>query len=168
MTVAKKTTTKTTTAKKATTKKVATKKTAPKKISTELPEEVKLATQILFDLRAQNVQSIDLRGIKDVTDFFLVATCESEAQMQAILNELNKEFKANKFNRKGVEYKEGVRWAIFDAGLDLMVHLFEEEKREEISLDKLYSDGIVSVLEEKNFVKKTTTKKRKAEEDDLI
>ena len=138
------------------------------KMQQELPEVIKLGANILFELRAQDVQLMDLRGIKDVTDFFLVATCESEAQMQAILNELNKEFKANKFNRKGVEYKEGVRWAIFDAGLDLMVHLFEAEKREDISLDKLYSDGIVSVLEEKNFVKKTTTKKRKAEEDDLI
>ena len=60
----------------------------------DLPESVTIGASILFELRAQNVQLIDLRGIKDVTDFFLVATCESEAQMQAILNELRKEFKA--------------------------------------------------------------------------
>ena len=105
----------------------------------ELPQSVQIGASILFELRAQNVQLIDLRGIKDVTDYFLVATCESEAQMQAILNELRKEFKANKLPSVGVEYKEGVRWAVFDAGLDLMVHLFEEEKRNEISLDRLYA-----------------------------
>lgn len=125
----------------------------------DLPESIKLGASILFELRAQDVQLIDLRGIKDVTDYFLIATCESEAQMQAILNEFRKEFKANKLPAVGVEYKEGVRWAVFDAGLDLMVHLFEEEKRAEISLDRLYSDGVISTLDEKDFVKKSTTKK---------
>ena len=133
---------------------------------TDLPESVNIGASILFELRAQNVQLIDLRGIKDVTDFFLVATCESEAQMQAILNELRKEFKANKLPSVGVEYKEGVRWAVFDAGLDLMVHLFEEEKRNEISLDRLYADGKIETLDENDFVKKTT--KKKSSEDELV
>ncbi|MBO7512274.1 ribosome silencing factor [Fibrobacter sp. UWB10] len=133
---------------------------------TDLPESVNIGASILFELRAQNVQLIDLRGIKDVTDFFLVATCESEAQMQAILNELRKEFKANKLPSVGVEYKEGVRWAVFDAGLDLMVHLFEEEKRNEISLDRLYADGKIENLDENDFVKKTS--KKKSSEDELV
>ena len=132
----------------------------------ELPQSVQVGASILFELRAQNVQLIDLRGIKDVTDYFLVATCESEAQMQAILNELRKEFKANKLPSVGVEYKEGVRWAVFDAGLDLMVHLFEEEKRNEISLDRLYADGKIETLDENDFVKKTT--KKKSSEDELV
>ena len=132
----------------------------------ELPQSVQMGASILFELRAQNVQLIDLRGIKDVTDYFLVATCESEAQMQAILNELRKEFKANKLPSVGVEYKEGVRWAVFDAGLDLMIHLFEEEKRNEISLDRLYADGQIETLDENDFVKKTT--KKKSSEDELV
>ena len=132
----------------------------------DLPESVQIGASILFELRAQNVQLMDLRGIKDVTDYFLVATCESEAQMQAILNELRKEFKANKLPSVGVEYKEGVRWAVFDAGLDLMVHLFEEEKRAEIALDRLYADGKIEALEEADFVKKTT--KKKSSEDELV
>ena len=70
----------------------------------ELPEAVSLAASILFQLRAETVELMDLRGIKDVTDFFLVATCESEAQMQAILNELTKEFKARKLSSLGVEW----------------------------------------------------------------
>ena len=132
----------------------------------DLPQSVQIGAGILFELRAQNVQLMDLRGIKDVTDYFLVATCESEAQMQAILNELRKEFKANKLPSVGVEYKEGVRWAVFDAGLDLMVHLFEEEKRNEISLDRLYADGKIEELNEADFVKKTS--KKKSSEDALV
>ena len=129
----------------------------------DLPESVQIGASILFELRAQNVQLIDLRGIKDVTDFFLVATCESEAQMQ--LNELRKEFKAAGLPSVGVEYKEGVRWAVFDAGLDLMVHLFEEEKRNEISLDRLYADGQIVELDENDFVK---TNDKKADDNELV
>ena len=118
----------------------------------DMTEPVKLGAGILFELRAQNVQLIDLRGVKNEADYFLIATCESEAQMQAILNEFIKEFKARKLHYVGVEYKEGVRWAIFDAGLDLMVHLFEEEKRNEISFERLYADGKIMNLDEQDFV----------------
>ena len=59
-----------------------------------------------------------------------------------------------------------MRWAVFDAGFDLIVQLFEEGKRDELALDKLYSDAPITELEEKNFIQKTT-KKAKAK-DDLI
>ena len=64
-----------------------------------------------------------------------------------------------------MEYKEGVRWAVFDAGLDLMVHLFEEEKRGEISLDRLYADGKIVELDENDFVKTTD---KKADDNELV
>ena len=132
----------------------------------DLSETVKLGAEILFELRAQNVQLIDLRGVKNEADYFLIANCESEAQMQAILNELTKEFKARKLHFIGVEYKEGVRWAIFDAGLDLMVHLFEEEKRNDISFERLYADGKITNLDEQDFVRETV--KKSGDDNELI
>ena len=132
----------------------------------DFSETVKLGASILFELRAQNVQLIDLRGIKNEADYFLIATCESEAQMQAILNEFTKEFKARKLHFVGVEYKEGVRWAIFDAGLDLMVHLFEEEKRSEISFDRLYADGKLMNLDEHDFIREDA--KKSGDDNELI
>lgn len=170
-TAAKKTAEKKTTVKKATVKKAAAvkkapvKKAAPKKEA--YTEAVKNAAEILFQLRAQNLQLIDLRGVSDTSDFMIIATCESEAQMQAILDELNKEFKHQGLQHR-TEYKPGInmRWAVFDAGFDLMIQLFEETKREELAFDKLYSDAKITDLEEKNFVK-TKAKKAKVE-DELI
>ena len=173
----KKAVVKKTAAKKAAPKKAAPKKATPKKIVKKvsakpavktvpatpkkeaLPEAVQFSAEILFAFRTQKVQLIDLRGINDVADFFLVATCESEAQMQTILNELSKEYKARGLATNGFEYKEGVDWAVFDAGLDLMVHLFEQKKREEIGLDVLYRDGHVTDLDEKDFVKEKANTK---------
>jgi ribosome-associated protein len=47
-----------------------------------------------------------------------------------------------------------------------MVHLFEEEKRNEIALDRLYADGQIETLDENDFVKKTS--KKKSSEDELV
>lgn len=173
--VAKKTTAKKTVEKKATVKKTAEKKVTTKATAVKkaLPkqevyaEAVKTAAEILFELRAQNLQLLDLRGVSETSDFMIIATCESEAQMQAILDELSKEFKHQGMQHR-TEYKPGInmRWAAFDAGFDLMIQLFEETKREELAFDKLYSDAKIINLEEKNFVK-TKAKKAKVE-DELI
>ena len=151
--------------KKSTEKKPAVKKAAVKKVA--YTESVSNAAKILFELRAQKLQLIDLRGISETADFMIIATCESEAQMQAILTELSKTFKHQGLPQR-TEYKPGInmRWAVFDAGFDLMVQLFEESKRKELAFDKLYSDAKVTDLDEKNFVKKAT-KKAKAD-DELI
>ena len=151
--------------KKSTGKKPAVKKAAVKKVA--YTESVSNAAKILFELRAQKLQLIDLRGISETADFMIIATCESEAQMQAILTELSKTFKHQGLPHR-TEYKPGInmRWAVFDAGFDLMVQLFEESKRKELAFDKLYSDAKVTDLDEKNFVKKAT-KKAKAD-DELI
>ena len=151
--------------KESTEKKPAVKKAAVKKVA--YTESVSNAAKILFELRAQKLQLIDLRGISETADFMIIATCESEAQMQAILTELSKTFKHQGLPHR-TEYKPGInmRWAVFDAGFDLMVQLFEESKRKELAFDKLYSDAKVTDLDEKNFVKKAT-KKAKAD-DELI
>lgn len=160
-----------TTAKKTPTPKAKTTQAAPKTKASEskatYPESVRNSARILFELRAQRLELIDLRGISETADFMLVSTCESEAQMQAILDELSKEFKANKLPHR-TEYKPGInmRWAVFDAGFDLMVQLFEEEKREELAFDKLYADAPISLLEEKDFIQ-AKQKKAKAE-DELV
>ncbi len=164
-TVEKKATVKKTAEKKVTTKATAVKKALPKK--EVYAEAVKTAAEILFELRAQNLQLLDLRGVSETSDFMIIATCESEAQMQAILDELSKEFKHQGMQHR-TEYKPGInmRWAAFDAGFDLMIQLFEETKREELAFDKLYSDAKIINLEEKNFVK-IKAKKAKVE-DELI
>jgi len=117
---------------------------------TDLVPSVELSARILFRLRAEKVQLIDLRGKSDVADFFLIGTCASEAQMQAILTALHREFKTAHLDSLGVEYRAGVRWAVFD-GVDCMVHLFEDKAREEYSLDRLWRDGAITELAASDF-----------------
>ncbi len=143
-----------------TVKKAATKKSTRKAAYTEA---VQMAATILFELRALNLELLDLQGVSETSDFMLLATCESEAQMQAILDALSKDFKARKMPYR-TEYKPGInmRWAVFDAGFDLIVQLFEESKRKELAFDRLYGDAKIAKLEEKDFIR-TKAKKVKIE-----
>jgi ribosome-associated protein len=117
------------------------------------PASVKIGAQILFELNAENVELLDMRKLSSVVDWYLVGTCESSAQMQAILDELQKAYKAAGGEPASIEYKELTRWAVLDAG-DIMVHLFEETRRAEIALDSLWSSANKIELNSSDFTKK--------------
>ena len=121
-------------------------------MKTDFPASVSIGAAVLFELSAENVQLLDLRGLQGtVVDWFLVGTCDSSAQMQAILGELQKAYKVAGGEPASIEYKEQSRWAVLDAG-DIMVHLFEESRREEISLDALWSKAEKSDLDASDFI----------------
>jgi len=121
------------------------------------PASVKLGAQVLFELRAEDVELLNLQGLSGVVDWYLVGTCESSAQMQAILNELQKAYKQAGGEPAKIEYKEQTRWAVLDAG-DIMVHLFEAERRAEIALEELWSKAKRAALAPEDFVAKKKTK----------
>lgn len=121
------------------------------------PDSVNIGAQVLFELRTENVELLDLRSISGVVDWFLVGTCESSAQMQAILGELKKAYKIAGGDNAKIEYKDLTRWAVLDAG-DIMVHLFEQSRREEIALEELWKKGKIIPLAAEDFATKKKTK----------
>ncbi|MCL2282285.1 MAG: ribosome silencing factor [Fibromonadales bacterium] len=120
------------------------------------PASVKLGAQVLFELNAENIELLDLRKLSGVVDWYLVASCESSAQMQAILNELQKIYKQAGGEPASVEYKEQTRWAVLDGG-DIMVHLFEQSRREEIALDDLWSKAKKIALAAEDFASRSAS-----------
>jgi len=117
------------------------------------PASVKIGAQVLFELDAENVELLDLRKLSGVVDWYLVGSCESSAQMLAILSELQKTYKQAGGEPASIEYKELTRWAVLDAG-DIMVHLFEQSRREEIALDELWNKAKKIELAKEDFAKK--------------
>jgi len=122
----------------------------------KFPASIQIGAQVLFELKTENVELLDLRKLSSVVDWYLVGTCESTAQMQAILSELQKAYKLSGGEPAKIEYKELTRWAVLDAG-DIMVHLFEQSRREEIALDELWSKAKKTLLAEEDFAQKKKT-----------
>ena len=99
------------------------------------------AARVAEETRGTDVRVLDLRGLTDVFDYFVVATGSSRRQMHAMADEIEKAVKRDLHDRKrgGEGYEEG-RWIVLDYG-DVMVHLFDAEARGYWDLEGLWSDA---------------------------
>jgi ribosome-associated protein len=97
------------------------------------------AARVAEESRGTDVRVLDLRGITEVFDYFVVATGSSRRQLHAIADEIEKVVKAELKDRKrgGEGYTEG-RWIVLDYG-DVMVHLFDADAREYWDIEHLWS-----------------------------
>ena len=106
------------------------------------------AAELAREKKAEDLVLLDLRPLGAVTDFFLLASGNSETQTKAIadhiLEELGKEG-IKPWHREGVENR---RWILLDY-VDVVVHVFHHETRAYYLLDRLWGDaGRVPLPEE--------------------
>lgn len=99
------------------------------------------AAEILDDLKLEEITMLDLRGVTDFTDFFIVATARSRTQMQAAVHRLVEGLKEVGLRPFSPPEDESPKWSVIDYG-DFVVHLFEEEARRHYRLEELWGDAI--------------------------
>jgi len=97
------------------------------------------AARVAEETRGTDVRVLDLRGLTDVFDYFVLATGTSRRQLHAMADEIEQVMKKEMHDtRRGSEgYEEG-RWIVLDYG-DVVVHLFDAESREYWDLEQLWS-----------------------------
>ncbi len=97
------------------------------------------AARVADETRGTDVHVLDLRGLTDVFDYFVVATGASRRQLHAMADEIEQVMKKEMHDtRRGVEGYEDGRWIVIDYG-DVVVHLFDAESREYWDLENLWS-----------------------------
>ena len=99
------------------------------------------------DRKAGNIVVLDLRGISTFTDYFVICSATSEPQLKAISSSIREQIR-ERFERKPIS-EDGYpasQWIILDYG-DVIVHLFQGEKREFYALESLWSDAKRVTLE---------------------
>jgi ribosome-associated protein len=122
------------------------------KTNTVAPTEIAhKAAAILFGKKAEDAVLLDLRGLSSLTDYYLICTCQSEAQMRALLHNVSKILSKEGIKPLRSEYHSGVRWAVLDYG-DIIIHLFEKDTRNYYSLERLWADAKVTKLKPEDFV----------------
>src|SRR5690349_1527412 len=119
------------------------------------------AAALLFSKKAGDAVLLDLRGLSSLTDFYLICTCQNEAQMRAIMNNTYRALSREGVKALRSEYHSGVRWAVLDYG-DLIIHLFEKETRNYYSLERLWADAKALKLKPEDYA----THEEAAEEED--
>ncbi|WP_206166975.1 ribosome silencing factor [Mammaliicoccus sciuri] len=99
------------------------------------------------DKRAEDIIAIDMKGISDIADYFVVCHGNSDKQVQAIARNVKDEAEINDVLVKRLEGFNEARWVLIDLG-DVVVHVFHREERDYYDLERLYKDAPIITLNE--------------------
>ena len=91
--------------------------------------------------KAQDIVSIDLKDKSSMADYMIIASGTSSRHIQALSEQVLEKLKANGVNNSKIEGKESGDWKLVD-GIDLIVHIFNPEKRKFYELEKMWSELI--------------------------
>ena len=89
--------------------------------------------------KALNIVSIDLANKSSMADYMIIASGTSSRHIQALSEQVLEQFKNNGIIDCKIEGKDSNDWKLID-GIDLIVHIFNPEKRKFYELEKLWSE----------------------------
>jgi ribosome-associated protein len=111
-------------------------------------ESVARAAQAAATKKAEDIVVLDVSRLLVITDYFLICSGNSERQVRAIVEEVERRL-AETHGVKPVR-REGEReshWIVLDY-IDFVVHVFSREQREYYDLERLWSDAPVIPVQE--------------------
>ena len=91
--------------------------------------------------KAQDIISIDLENKSSIADYMIIASGTSSRHIQALSEQVLEKLKDNGIKNSKIEGKENNDWKLVD-GIDLIVHIFNPEKRKFYELEKIWSELI--------------------------
>ena len=94
---------------------------------------------VLDNNKASDVVTIDLEGKSSIADFMIIASGTSSRHIQALSEQVLEEFKKQGILGLSIEGKESKEWKLVD-GIDVVVHIFNPEKRKFYELEKIWSE----------------------------
>ena len=91
--------------------------------------------------KAFDIISIDLKNKSSMADYMIIASGTSSRHIQALSEQVLKKFKSNGIKDCKIEGKESNDWKLVD-GMDVIVHIFNPEKRKFYEIEKIWSELI--------------------------
>lgn len=104
-------------------------------------ELAKVAAIAADDKKATDIVLIDLVGVSDVCDYFLICTAANNRLSDAIVEEIEEKVRVNCATKPlSVEGKARSQWILMDFG-SVVVHVFSPELRDFYRLERLWGDA---------------------------
>tara|TARA_B100000214_G_scaffold372289_1_gene350263 strand:+ start:696 stop:1046 length:351 start_codon:yes stop_codon:yes gene_type:complete len=91
--------------------------------------------------KALDIVAIDLDGKSSIADYMIIASGTSSRHIQALSEQVFEKIKNSGIKNCKIEGKESPDWKLVD-GIDLIVHIFNPEKRKFYELEKIWSELI--------------------------
>jgi ribosome-associated protein len=111
-------------------------------------ELIESITEGLLEKKAKNIVLLDVRKLTTLTDYFVVCHGTSDTQIKALAGSVIEKVKEK--TGENVWKKEGLdarRWVILDY-VNVVVHIFSEEKRQFYGIERMWSDADISEIED--------------------
>ncbi|MEW6009119.1 MAG: ribosome silencing factor [Candidatus Omnitrophota bacterium] len=101
---------------------------------------MKLIASIAVDKKAEDLVILEMKGVTDFCDFFVILSAESHRQTQAIADGIEERLSKKKIKtyRRGADLEHS--WIVLDF-FDVVVHIFYKEVREFYNLEGLWADA---------------------------
>lgn len=99
----------------------------------------KIILNTLDSNKALDVIAIDLANKSSMADYMIIASGTSSRHIQALSEQVLKQFRNNGIINCKIEGKDSNDWKLID-GIDLIVHIFNPEKRKFYELEKMWSE----------------------------
>jgi ribosome-associated protein len=91
--------------------------------------------------KALDIVSIDLENKSSMADYMIIASGTSSRHIQALSEQVLEKLKDNGVKNSKIEGKESNDWKLVD-GMDIVVHIFNPEKRKYYEIEKIWSELI--------------------------
>ena len=110
------------------------------------PAEVEVAVEAALERNARDVALLDLRGLSDATDWFLIASGDSDTHTRAFAESIMDRMREAGYRPAGVEGKAKASWILVDY-ITLVVHVFLPRVRDYYDLERLWGDAPALAVE---------------------
>lgn len=119
--------------------------TSPHK-SADTEKLINAITEGLMQIKAKNIVLLDVRELTTLTDYFIVCHGSSDTQIRALANSVTEKVKEelgeNVWKQEGMDAR---RWIILDY-VNVVVHIFNEEKREYYGIERMWNDAVITEI----------------------
>jgi iojap-like ribosome-associated protein len=120
----------------------------------------KKIAELALSKKAYDVVLLDLRSLTSTTDFFVICSADSDTQVRAIADAVEKGSEDIGVSVWHTEGFQASTWIILDY-VDVVVHVFHRETRLYYNLERLWSDAKTTPIEDKVEQMKPTKEKSK-------
>jgi ribosome-associated protein len=114
--------------------------------SSTSPAIARRAAQLCLDNKARDVLMLDLKGVSDMTDFFVIASGTSDTHVRSTAQHVMDELRKEGAKVTHVEGLEQGRWVLLDY-VDFVVHVFHPTLRQFYQLERLWGDAEVTQVD---------------------
>jgi ribosome-associated protein len=104
------------------------------------PEELEHVLDAALERNARKVLILDLRGLSDVADYFVIASGDSDTHARAVADNILDRVRAAGLRPVGVEGQHAGRWILLDF-VTVIVHIFLPRVRDFYQLERLWGDA---------------------------